>query len=213
MATSKERSNLTESENTRCWSTTDELVIAYHDDEWGTPLHDDRRLFEFLLLEGFQAGLSWNTILRKRENFRKAFNDFDFEKIARYGLRKVNSLMQDASIIRNQLKIRAAISNSIAFIKVREEFGSFDRYIWGFTDGKPIQNNLRSFNDMPARTGLSDRISIDLKKRGFKFVGSTIVYAHMQATGMVNDHLVECFRYRELVKEYGGPGKKPRLRK
>ncbi len=187
----------------RCWNTEDPLVLAYHDVEWGTPLHDDRKLFEFLLLEGFQAGLSWITILRKREAFRKAFDDFDFEKIAAYKKRKTDSLLKNAGIIRNRLKIEAAVSNAKAFIEVRNEFGTFDDYIWRFTSGKQIQNDIRSFKDMPARTELSDKISLDLKKRGFKFVGSTIVYAHMQATGMVNDHLVECFRHRELSGKFG----------
>jgi DNA-3-methyladenine glycosylase I len=192
-----------DTEPKRCWETEDPLVLDYHDNEWGTPLHDDRKLFEFLLLEGFQAGLSWITILRKRENFRKAFDDFDFEKVAHYTKRKIDSLMKDASIVRNKLKIGAAISNAKAFIEVRKEFGTFDKYIWDFTEGRPITNRIRSFKDMPARTELSDRISLDLKKRGFKFVGSTIVYAHMQATGMVNDHLVGCFKYEELAKKYG----------
>jgi DNA-3-methyladenine glycosylase I len=192
-----------EKEMKRCWDTEDPLVLDYHDKEWGTPLHDDRKLFEFLLLEGFQAGLSWITILRKRENFRKAFDDFYFEKVARYTKRKIDSLLKNALIVRNKLKIEASISNAKAFIEVRKEFGTFDEYIWGFTEGRPIVNRIRSFKDMPARTELSDRISLDLKKRGFKFVGSTIVYAHMQATGMVNDHLVGCFKYEELSKKYG----------
>jgi len=170
----------------------------YHDKEWGVPIHNDRKLFEFLLLEGFQAGLSWRTILYKRQNFRKAFDNFDFNKIANYDKRKINSLMKDAGIIRNQLKINSAVSNAKAFLEVRKEFGTFDKYIWSFVNGKPIKNKFKSLKEIPARTELSDLISIDLKKRGFKFVGSTIIYAHMQATGMVNDHLKSCFRYNEL---------------
>jgi len=170
----------------------------YHDKEWGVPIHNDRKLFEFLLLEGFQAGLSWRTILYKRQNFRKAFDNFDFNKIANYDKRKINSLMKDAGIIRNQLKINSAVSNAKAFLEVRKEFGTFDKYIWSFVNGKPIKNKFKSLKEIPARTELSDLISMDLKKRGFKFVGSTIIYAHMQATGMVNDHLKSCFRYNEL---------------
>lgn len=183
----------------RCpWPSDDKLMIKYHDKEWGVPLHNDRKLFEFLLLEGFQAGLSWRTILYKRENFRKAFDNFDFNKVAKYDKRKITSLMKDAGIIRNQLKINSAVSNAKAFIAVRKEFGTFDTYIWSFVNGKPINNNFKSLNNLPARTELSDLISKDLKKRGFNFVGSTIIYAHMQATGMVNDHLASCFRYNEL---------------
>jgi DNA-3-methyladenine glycosylase I len=184
---------------TRCaWPTDDKLMIKYHDKEWGVPLHNDKKLFEFLVLEGFQAGLSWRTILHKRENFRKAFDNFDFNKVAKYGRRKINSLLKDAGIIRNKLKIDGAVTNAKAFIQVRKEFGTFDKYIWGFVDGKPIQNKLKSLKNIPAKTKLSDKISEDLKKRGFKFVGSTIVYAHMQATGMVNDHVQNCFKNREL---------------
>jgi DNA-3-methyladenine glycosylase I len=183
----------------RCtWPSDDKLMIEYHDKEWGVPLHNDRKLFEFLLLEGFQAGLSWRTILHKRQNFRKAFDNFDFNKIAKYDKRKINSLMKDSGIIRNKLKIESAVRNAKAFIAVRKEFGTFDNYIWNFVDGKPIKNKFRSLKELPARTGLSDFISKDLKKRGFNFVGSTIIYAHMQATGMVNDHLISCFRYNEL---------------
>lgn len=183
---------------TRCpWPSNDDLYIKYHDTEWGVPVHNDKKLFEFLLLEGFQAGLSWRTILYKRQNFRKAFDNFDFNKVAKYNKRKINSLMNDAGIIRNQLKINSAVSNAKAFIAVRKEFGTFDKYIWRFVDGKPIKNNFKSLKELPARTELSDLISNDLKKRGFNFVGSTIVYAHMQATGMVNDHLVNCFRYNK----------------
>ena len=184
---------------TRCpWPSDDKLMIKYHDKEWGVPLHIDKKLFEFLILEGFQAGLSWKTILHKRENFRKALDNFDFNKIAKYDQKKINSLLIDAGIIRNKLKIEGAITNAKAFLKVRKEFGTFNKYIWGFVNGKPVQNKFKSLKQLPAKTKLSDKISDDLKKRGFKFVGSTIVYAHMQATGMVNDHVVGCFRYREL---------------
>jgi len=169
------------------------------------PLHDDRKLFEFLVLEGFQAGLSWNTILRKRENFRKAFHGFDMKKVAGYGEKDIARLLADAGIIRNQLKVRAAVANARRFLEVQKEFGTFDRYIWGFVDGKPIRNRFRTLAELPARTPLSDRISADLKARGFRFVGSTIVYAHMQATGMVNDHITGCFRNRELAKSPQAP--------
>ena len=173
-------------------------MIAYHDTEWGVPLHDDRGLFEFLVLEGMQAGLSWATILRKRENFRKAFSGFDARRVAGYGVKDVQRLLEDAGIIRNRLKIAAAINNARRFLEVQKEFGSFDRYIWGFVEGKPIRNRFRTLSELPSRTPLSDRISKDLKSRGFKFTGSTIVYAHLQATGMVNDHMVHCFRYRQV---------------
>ncbi|NER16980.1 DNA-3-methyladenine glycosylase I [Spongiivirga citrea] len=186
-------------EKHRCgWCVGDPIYEAYHDLEWGVPLYDEDQLFEFLILETFQAGLSWITILKKRDNFRKAFDFFDYKKIAKYGEEKYESLMQDAGIIRNKLKIRATISNAQAFMKVQEEFGSFSKYIWGFVDGKPIQNNIQYYKDAPATTELSDLISKDLKKRGFKFVGSTVIYAHMQATGMVNDHEIGCFRYQEV---------------
>lgn len=185
------------------WPSSDPLLIKYHDKEWGVPVHNDRKLFEFLILEGFQAGLSWLTILRKRENFRKAFDNFDFNKVAAYDERKMNSLMNDSGIIRNRLKIAGAVSNAKAFLKVRKEFGTFDKYIWSFTGGKPIHNGFKSLKELPARTELSDLISMDLKKRGFKFVGSTIVYAHMQATGMVNDHIRKCFRYKVLAEGSG----------
>lgn len=184
----------------RCWGDGDELMTAYHDLEWGVPLHDDGKLFEFLVLEGMQAGLSWSTILRKRANFRKAFHGFDAERVARYGERDIARLLADAGIIRNRLKVRAAVENARRFLEVRKEFGTFDRYIWEFVEGKPIQNRLRALSELPAHTPLSDRISADLKARGFRFVGSTIVYAHMQATGMVNDHITGCFRYRELAR-------------
>ena len=183
----------------RCpWPSDDKLMIKYHDNEWGVPLHNDKKLFEFLILEGFQAGLSWRTILHKRENFRKAFDKFDFNKVAKYDRRKINSLLKNEGIIRNKLKIEGAITNAKAFLKVRKEFGTFDKYIWSFVNGKPIQNKFKSLKELPAKTKLSDKISDDLKKRGFKFVGSTIVYAHMQATGMVNDHVASCYRYRDL---------------
>ena len=185
----------------RCWGEPDDpLVRDYHDLEWGTPLHDDRKIFEFLILEGMQAGLSWNLILKKRENFRRAFRGFDPEKVARFTARDVQRLLNDAGIIRNRLKILAAINNAKRFLDVEKEFGTFDRYIWSFVGGKPIRSGLQSFANLPARTPLSDAISKDLKGRGFKFVGSTVVYSHMQATGMVNDHLVGCFRYRELAR-------------
>jgi len=182
----------------RCAWINDPLMREYHDTEWGVPLHDDGKLFEFLVLEGFQAGLSWATILRKRENFRKAFHGFDPERIARYTARDVKRLMADAGIIRNRQKIDAAVNNARRFLEVQREFGSFDAYIWRFVQGKPIRNRFRSLSQLPARTPLSDAISKDLKARGFKFVGSTIVYAHMQATGMVNDHTVGCFRYGQV---------------
>lgn len=184
----------------RCiWAGNDPLYQHYHDHEWGVPVYDDDTLFEFLVLETFQAGLSWLTILRKRENFRAAFDAFDYHKIANYSEEKIQDLLQNAGIIRNQLKIRATVTNAQAFIKVQEEFGSFSKYIWAFTDGKPIVNQWQTIKDLPATTPLSDKISKDLKKRGFKFVGSTVIYAHMQATGMVNDHTVDCFRYNELM--------------
>ena len=186
-------------QKTCSWPTGDPLLIEYHDKEWGVPLHNDRKLFEFLVLEGFQAGLSWLTVLRKRVNFRKAFDNFDFNKVARYDKRKINSLLKDSGIIRNKLKIESAVVNAKAFIKVRKEFGTFDKYIWSFTGGKPVNNRFKSLKELPAKTELSDLISMDLKKRGFKFVGSTIVYAHMQATGMVNDHIKDCYRYKELL--------------
>ena len=178
----------------RCaWCEKDDLYRNYHDNEWGKPVYDDQVLFEFLILETFQAGLSWYTILKKRENFRKAFASFDYKKVALFTEKKIQELLLDAGIIRNQLKIRAAVANAIAFIKVQEEFGTFSKYIWNFTDGKPIDNNPKTLKDLPASTPLSDAISKDLKKRGFKFVGTTVVYAHMQATGMVNDHLENCW--------------------
>lgn len=183
----------------RCfWVSDDPLYIEYHDNEWGVPVYDDDKLFEFLILETFQAGLSWITILKKRENFRKAFDNFDYKKIAKYSEDKYEELLQDAGIIRNKLKIKATITNAQLFIKVQEEFGSFSKYIWDFTNGKPIINKFKKREEVPATTELSDAISKDLKKRGFKFVGSTVIYAHMQATGMVNDHTTDCFRYHEV---------------
>ncbi|MCF6279882.1 MAG: DNA-3-methyladenine glycosylase I [Flavobacteriaceae bacterium] len=182
----------------RCnWVGKDPLYIEYHDTEWGVPLYDEDKLFEFLILETFQAGLSWITVLRKRENFREAFDNFDYKKIAKYGEDKYNELLQNAGIIRNKLKIKATISNAIAFMEVQKKFGSFSNYIWNFTNGKPIVNKWKAEGEVPPNTVLSDTISKDLKKRGFKFVGSTVIYAHMQATGMVNDHTTDCFRYEE----------------
>ena len=185
----------------RCDWPKNELAIAYHDKEWGVPLHNDKGLFEFLILEGAQAGLSWDTILRKRENYRKAFDGFDAKKVARYTDKRVAKLLQNDGIIRNRLKVAAAVSNAKSFLAVQKEFGSFDKYIWGFIDGKPIVNKWKTTSQVPATSAESDAISKDMKKRGFNFVGSTIIYAHMQATGMVNDHLTTCFRYRELVGE------------
>jgi DNA-3-methyladenine glycosylase I len=183
----------------RCpWPTSDPLMLAYHDREWGVPVHDDRTLFEFLLLEGSQAGLSWSTILRKREGYRVAFDGFDPEQVARYGPDKVAELLANPGIVRNRAKVAAAIGNAKAFLAIREEHGSFDRYIWGFVDGKVVHNAWTRLGDLPAVTPLAETISRDLKRRGFRFVGPTIVYAHMQATGMVNDHLVTCYRHREL---------------
>lgn len=180
------------------WCVGDPLYEAYHDKEWGVPVYDDATLFEFLILETFQAGLSWITILRKRENFRNAFDNFDYKKIANYNEKKIESLLKDAGIIRNKLKVNATVSNAQAFMKIQDEFGSFSDYIWKFTNGKPIKNTIANYKDAPANTELSNAISKDLKKRGFKFVGTTIVYAHMQATGMVNDHEISCFRYNEV---------------
>lgn len=186
-------------EKHRCgWCKGDVLYEAYHDLEWGVPVKDDATLFEFLILETFQAGLSWITILRKRENFRNAFDRFDYRKIARYDQDKVDALLQNPGIIRNRLKIQATISNAREFMKVQDEFGSFSRYIWDFVNDRPIKNSVENYKLVPATTVVSDALSKDLKKRGFKFVGSTVVYAHMQATGMVNDHEIHCFRYGEV---------------
>jgi len=182
----------------RCPWPVDDLYAAYHDTEWGVPLHDDRALFEFLILEGAQAGLSWHIVLKKRENYRAAFDQFDPERVARYTPAKINKLLANPGLIRNRLKIASAVRNARAFLAVQEEFGSFDRYIWRFVDGRPIVNHPRSMKEVPAPTRASDAVSLDLKQRGFNFIGSTICYAHMQATGMVNDHLVHCFRHREL---------------
>lgn len=183
----------------RCgWCEGDSLYEAYHDLEWGVPLYDDRQLFEFLILETFQAGLSWITILRKRENFRNAFDQFDYDEIAHYSEEKIVELMHDPGIIRNAAKIKAAVANAQAFIKVQQDYGSFSTYIWSFVDHTPIQNHLKNSKDAPAKTELSVRISKDLKKKGFKFVGPTVIYAHMQATGMVNDHTIDCFRHQEI---------------
>jgi len=185
---------------TRCkWASGNSDFFEYHDKEWGVPVHDDRIHFEFMLLDSFQAGLSWLTILRKRENFRLAYDDFNYEKIANYSEGKINELLQNAGIIRNKLKVYASVQNATAFIKIREEFGSFDKYIWGFSEGKVVQNHFSKMEDIPAKTELSDRISKDLKKRGFTFVGSTIIYAYLQGMGMVNDHTTDCFRYRQLL--------------
>jgi DNA-3-methyladenine glycosylase I len=185
----------------RCaWSGTDPLYVAYHDEEWGVPIHDDRLLFEFLVLEGAQAGLSWSTILRKRDAYRHAFDRFDPRKVARYDKRKIAALLADAGIVRNRAKIESAIKNANAFLKVQAEFGSFDAYQWRFVGGRPVQTRRRAVGDIPARTAESDAMSKDLKSRGFTFVGTTIVYAHMQAVGMVNDHVVDCFRHREVAK-------------
>ena len=187
----------------RCgWCVGDPLYEAYHDQEWGVPVYDDQTIFEFLILETFQAGLSWITILRKRENFREALDDFDYKKIARYSEAKLEALLQNPGIIRNKLKVKATVSNAQAFIEIQEEFGSFSKYIWSFVNHKPIQNSVKIYKEAPATTAISDALSKDLKKRGFKFTGSTVVYAHMQATGMVNDHEVGCFRYAE-VKSLG----------
>lgn len=183
----------------RCkWCLSDPLYIKYHDTEWGTPIFDDAKIFEFLLLETFQAGLSWITILKKRENFRKAFDNFNYKKIANYNQKKMSELNNDSGIIRNKLKINTAKTNASAFIKVQKEFGTFTNYLWGFVNGTPIKNNFKSLKEIPANTPLSDKISADLRARGFKFVGSTIVYAYMQGIGIVNDHTTDCFRYNQV---------------
>ncbi len=186
--------------NTCSWPGDDPLMTAYHDEEWGVPLHDDRKIFEYMVLDAFQAGLSWSIVLRKREGFRRAFDHFDFKKIARYKEEKIRRLLKDESIIRNQLKIRATVNNAKRFMEVQKEFGTFDKYIWRFTGNKTLLNKWNHLSRIPARSVESDAMSIDLKKRGFKFVGSTICYAFMQAAGMVNDHLVDCYRYKELKK-------------
>lgn len=187
--------------NSRCqWAGNDPLYIAYHDQEWGVPVHDDRLLFEFLILEGAQAGLSWITILRKRANYRRAFDDFDPVKVARYRQRRIIALLKNEGIVRNRLKIQAAVNNAQRFLEVQSEFGSFDRYLWGYVDGRPMQNDWRRVSDIPAATPQSDSLSKDMKKRGFKFVGSTICYAFMQAVGLVNDHVTGCFRHRAVAR-------------
>ena len=184
----------------RCkWCGNDPLYVKYHDKEWGVPLHNDAKIFEFLLLESFQAGLSWITILKKRKNFQKAFSNFNYKKISTYSEAKLEELSLDSGIIRNKLKIKAAKTNAISFLKVKKEFGTFSKYIWKFVDEKPIQNNFKSLDELPKNNALSDKISSDLKKRGFKFVGSTIIYSQMQAMGMVNDHTTKCFRHKEVL--------------
>lgn len=183
------------------WPGVDDLMIKYHDTEWGVPLHDDRKLFEFLVLDAFQAGLSWSTILKKRENFRKAFDNFDAAKIAGYKEPKIQKLLSDSGIIRNRLKIRSSVTNAWAFLEIQNEFGSFDKFIWQFTAGKQRVNRWKKLLEIPAKTAESDAMSMELKSRGFKFVGSTICYAFMQAAGMVNDHITSCFRYREVMKK------------
>ncbi|MDA3860438.1 MAG: DNA-3-methyladenine glycosylase I [Melioribacteraceae bacterium] len=185
----------------RCgWCGTDELYVKYHDEEWGVPVHDNRKHFEFLILEGAQAGLSWLTVLKKRKGYRKAFSNFDWEKVARYSEKKIEKLLLNPEIIRNKLKVRSAVSNAKAFIEIQKEFGGFDKYIWQFVDNKPIVNKWKQMCDLPATSIESDALSKDLKKRGFKFVGSTIMYAHMQAIGLINDHTTDCFRYKEVSK-------------
>ncbi|MBI2967235.1 MAG: DNA-3-methyladenine glycosylase I [Bacteroidetes bacterium] len=184
----------------RCpWPLNDPLMIEYHDLEWGVPLHDDKKLFEFLILESFQAGLSWRTVLHKRENFRRAFAGFDVEKVARFGKKEISRLLKNKGIIRNRLKIEGAINNAKCFLLIREEYGSFDNYVWSFVGHRPVINRRKKLSDLPARTQLSDAMSEDMGRRGFKFRGSTICYAFMQAVGMVNDHMVSCFRYREIT--------------
>src|SRR5690606_7921047 len=180
------------------WAGTEEIYVKYHDEEWGVPVRDDDKQFEFLILETFQAGLSWITILRKRENFRKALDNFDYKKIAQYNEDKIQSLLMDEGIIRNQLKVRATVSNAQAFMKIQEEFGSFTDYIWGFVNHKVLNEKKKNLKEVPATNEISDKLSKDLKKRGFKFVGSTVVYAHLQATGLINDHLTDCFRHSEV---------------
>jgi len=195
-------------ERTRChWVGADPLYIEYHDSEWGVPLHDDRKLFEFLVLEGAQAGLSWLTILRKRDNYRKAFADFDAEAVARFNRRSIERLLRDPGIVRNRQKVEATVGNARAFLAVQEEFGSFDRYVWRFVDGRPIQGRWKTTRDVPAKTPESEAMSKDLFQRGFRFVGPTICYAHMQATGMVNDHQLDCFRCAP-VRKIGARGRR-----
>lgn len=189
----------------RCeWTSTDALMVEYHDQDWGVPVHDDRALFELLILEGAQAGLSWQTILRKRVGYRRAFDGFDIEKVAAYGPERVETLLQDAGIVRNRLKVKASVLNAQAFLAIQEERGSFDAYLWSFVDGKPVRNSWCSLSNVPATTDLSDQLSADLRRRGFKFVGSTICYAILQSAGLVNDHVVDCFRYQEASEPSGG---------
>ena len=200
----------TMADKNRCgWCGNDPLYVAYHDQEWGVPVYDDQTLFEFLILEGAQAGLSWSTILKKREGYRLAFDRFDVEKVARYDGIKISALLTDPGIVRNQLKIGSAVTNAQAFLNIQDEWGSFSDYIWSFVDGRPIQNAWRSLAEIPGKTPLAEALSKDLKKRGFRFVGPTIIYAQMQATGMVNDHLVDCFRYAEIA-ELGEGVRQPR---
>lgn len=183
----------------RCpWCGNDELYVKYHDEEWGVPVHDDRKHFEFLVLESAQAGLSWLTILRKRENYRKAYDGFDPAKVARYDEKKIEEMMNDPGIVRNRRKIESSVNNARCFLKIQEEFGSFDNYIWSFVNYKPVKNHWTNLEQIPARTELSDRVSMDLKSIGFQFLGSTIIYSHLQATGLINDHIVSCFRYDEV---------------
>lgn len=183
----------------RCtWCENDELYVKYHDEEWGAPVHDDKKHFEFLVLESAQAGLSWLTVLRKRENYRKAYDDFDVNKVSQYDENKIQELMQNAGIIRNRKKIEASVNNAKSFIKIQKEFGSFDKYIWSFVNNNPVINNWNHISEIPAASQLSDKVSKDLKSRGFKFLGTTIVYAHLQATGLINDHLLSCFRHDEV---------------
>jgi DNA-3-methyladenine glycosylase I len=194
----QQRNEVMKGHKIRCaWCGTDPPYVDYHDKEWGVPVHDDRRLFEMLMLEGAQAGLSWITILRKRDNYRKAFDNFDVKKIARYDAKKVRQLLGNEGIVRNKLKISATVGNAKAFLAVQKEFGSFDKYIWQFVDGKPKKSSWRSLKEIPPKTSESDMMSKDLKKRGFKFVGSTICYAFMQACGLVNDHTIECYRHKQ----------------
>ena len=199
MTSKPKKKTIKNTDKVRCsWVTDDPLYMEYHDSEWGSPIYNDRLLFEFLILEGAQAGLSWLTVLKKHDNYRRCFENFDAKKIARYNNRKIESLLSNPGIIRNRLKIEAAIINSQAFLQVQQEWGSFSEYIWQFVDGKPIKNHWKTFKHIPTRTDISDNMAKDLKKRGFKFVGSTICYAYMQAVGMVNDHTVNCFRYRKI---------------
>ena len=185
----------------RCrWAGHDDLMMDYHDKEWGNPQHEDKMLYELLILEGMQAGLSWSTVLKKRQNFKQALDNFDYTKIVKYNEKKVEELLQNKGIIRNRLKIQSVITNASAFLEVQKDFGSFDNYIWSFVDNKPINNSWKKLEEIPANTELSDKISKDMKKRGFKFIGTTIIYAFLQAIGIVNDHTTDCFRYKELVK-------------